>query len=265
MIKMIDGIIAIDAHVHVHPLGRKRYGKFPVLTPPEMLLEEMDRNGFDKAVIVNAGSVVPELMRENNDYVSEVVKKWPNRFIGFAGICPLLGSVAIEELERAVNVLGLKGIKLYPPHGYPIDSPIVFPIVEKAISLNIPIVIHSDFQSLFCNPYQIARLASLYPEATLIMAHMGMHPDLFLLTPEIVKPYNNIVLDTSGTPECPEITFVYSIRELGVDRIVFGSDALYFDQALALKKLERAKERWGLTEEEKRHILGENMARILRI
>jgi predicted TIM-barrel fold metal-dependent hydrolase len=262
---MIDGTLAVDSHVHVYSHERKLYGKFPVNTSPEMLIKEMDSNGFDKAIIVNTGSIIAEENRENNNYVHQVVEKWPSRFIGFASICPLIGSAAIEEVERAVKVLRLKGIKLYPPHGYPIDSPIVYPIVEKAIELSVPIVVHSDFYSQFCSPYQIARLAGLYPDATIIMAHYGMHPTMCLMVPEIVRPYRNIILDTSAAPDDPYATFVYPIRELGINRIVFGSDALYFDQAVALKKLEQAEKRFGLTKEEKRHILGKNIIRILNL
>jgi predicted TIM-barrel fold metal-dependent hydrolase len=262
---MIDDMLAIDAHTHVFPVGRKWLGKYPVLTTPEMLIEEMDNNGFDKAIIVNTGSQIPEANRANNDYVSGVVKKWPNRFIGFASVCPLAGEDALLEMERAIKELGLKGIKLYPPHGYAIDSPIVFPVIEKAIKLRVPITIHSDFHSQFCTPYQVARLASFYPEATIIMAHMGMHSDMYFMTPEIVKPYKNIILDTSATPDHPDATFLNPVRELGVDRVVFGSDALCLDQATTLKKLMQAEKRWGLTKEEKRHILGENIARILKL
>jgi len=260
---MIDGMLAIDAHTHVTRPGGKWYGKWSFDFAPERMLSEMNRNGVDKCVIVNPSSGVLENDIKNNDFVADVVKRWPDRFIGFAAINPLFGDSAIKEMERAINVLGLKGIKLYPPNGYPIDSPIAFPVVEKAIKMRIPITIHSDYNGKFCSPHQIARLASFYPEATLIMAHQGMDSDMYWFTPEIIKRYENVYLDSAATPDHPDVTFVYPVRELGTHRIIFGSDALPLNQAVALKKLEEAERLWGLTKEEKKHILGENIIQIL--
>ena len=49
-----------------------------------------------------------------NDRVAEVVRRYPERFIGFAGVDPWKGEGAVAELERAVLELDLKGLKLMP-------------------------------------------------------------------------------------------------------------------------------------------------------
>jgi len=257
-------MLAIDAHTHILPPTQSIWG---VLSwPPEQLLQRMNENGIDKAVVVNAGLFLPEEIKTVNNFVAEAVKKYPDRLVGFASCVPPLGDFAIQELKRCVQELGMKGIKLYPPKPeYLIDSAVVYPVVEAATKFKIPITIHSDFSNATCTPYQVARLADRFPEATLIMAHMGLHSDLYMFTPDIVKRYENVVLDTAATPDHPNYTFVDPIRTLGLGRVVFGSDALPLDQAVALKKLEMAEKLWGLTKEEKKHIIGENMARILGI
>ena len=181
-------------------------------------------------------------------------------------VFPHLGDFAIQELKRCIHELGLKKVEALPPKPeYLIDSAVVYPVVETAIKLRIPITIHSDFSNATCTPYQVARLADRFPEATFIMAHMGLHSDLYMFTPDIVKRYENVVLDTAATPDHPNYTFVDPVRTLGLDRVVFGSDALPLDEATQLKKLEMAEKLWGLTKEEKRRIIGENVARILGI
>ncbi|HEY0584180.1 MAG TPA: amidohydrolase family protein, partial [Chloroflexota bacterium] len=49
-----------------------------------------------------------------NDLLAAACKKYPDRFIGFAGIDPWKGALAIRELERSVKQLGLKGAKFHP-------------------------------------------------------------------------------------------------------------------------------------------------------
>src|SRR5260363_420523 len=50
----------------------------------------------------------------SNDVVSEWVQKYPDRFIGIAGVDLLDPYNAVKELERAVNILGFKGFRVIP-------------------------------------------------------------------------------------------------------------------------------------------------------
>ena len=49
--------------------------------------------------------------RVSNEYIARLVKKYPRTFIGFAGVDPWKGKVAIEEAEIAIKDLGLRGVK----------------------------------------------------------------------------------------------------------------------------------------------------------
>ena len=51
---------------------------------------------------------------DSNDYISSIVQEYPDVFIAFAAIDPWKGNNALEELERSVLELGLKGLKLHP-------------------------------------------------------------------------------------------------------------------------------------------------------
>ena len=93
-----------------------------------------DHAGFDKVVLLavspqyldgeligtvdNAGLTQvagPPHPKKCNDYVADVVRQAPDRFIGFASVNPLYQgpSLAVKELERSVTELGLSGVKLY--------------------------------------------------------------------------------------------------------------------------------------------------------
>ena len=81
---------------------------------------------------------------DSNDYISSVVKKYPDVFIAFAAIDPWKGIEAVEELERSVLELGLKGLKLHPVQQafFPNDEKI-YPLYEKCSELSVPVLFHT--------------------------------------------------------------------------------------------------------------------------
>lgn len=121
------------------------------------------------------GFVVP------NDYVAEVVRADPERRIGFAGIDPA-DPTALEELDRALDVLGLSGVKLGLPYAN------VHPLDERALSIfaraqerEVPVLLHTGTTPHatapleFGHPRLIDEVARRYPSLRIVMAHVG-HP-----------------------------------------------------------------------------------------
>ena len=79
---------------------------------PEVLIEYMDWIGVDRAVLMQAPTY-----GNQNDYIREVLDKFPDRFIaGQALVDPgqETGKM-IADLEYAVGELGLKGVKFETP------------------------------------------------------------------------------------------------------------------------------------------------------
>jgi predicted TIM-barrel fold metal-dependent hydrolase len=78
-----------------------------------------------------------------NDELARIIDKYPENFTGLASIAPQDPDKAAEEFERAVNELGLRGIKLHSNIGgkYP-DAPEFQFIFEIADKLKVPIYIH---------------------------------------------------------------------------------------------------------------------------
>ncbi|CAG8744128.1 15604_t:CDS:2, partial [Racocetra persica] len=76
---------------------------------PEQTIELMDEAGIEK-LCLNAW-YRPGKVIISNDMISEWVQKYPDRFIGIAGVNLLDPFEAVKELERAVNVFGFKGLR----------------------------------------------------------------------------------------------------------------------------------------------------------
>src|SRR5215468_3286529 len=88
---------------------------------PEERLADMDGQGVDMQVLSIhtpffgyhlPGEQGRALAREVNDEIAGIVRRWPQRFAGLATLPMQDVSAAIEELERAVTSLGLKGAEL---------------------------------------------------------------------------------------------------------------------------------------------------------
>ena len=267
---MIDGMLVVDFHNHISRVDRALSGSFydTLGQTPGDLVARMDKYGIDIAVIwpVSTGMLTPEAFSERNDYLVQAVRQYPERLVGFCVATPLHGEFALDEIRRGAE-RGMKGIKLHPlKHGgYPLNSELLDPILHLARELDLVVFAPTDFNNQIYTPYQARLLAMRHPEVTVIMGHYGLSPTGIHWVPEVVKDTPNIVLDSSGTPDMPYYVFNRPCEILGAERIVFGSDTPDLHPAVSLKKLQVAEELYGLSKEDKRKILGENMVRMLKL
>jgi predicted TIM-barrel fold metal-dependent hydrolase len=111
----------------------------------------MDANGIDLQVISHtAEGIIPfpgdegvRLAREANDQLAAAVTAHPDRFAGFATLPMSDPEAAADELERAVRLLRFKGAMINgTTHGRFLDHPSFFPILERAVTLDVPIYVH---------------------------------------------------------------------------------------------------------------------------
>ena len=117
---------AIDFHVHastaewlegsIGPMleATARYfrSEVRVRTAEEMAAEykEWDLLGVLLAWDAETATGLPPL---TNDRVAEICRSFPEQFVGFASVDPHKPD-AIEELDRAITELGLRGLKIHP-------------------------------------------------------------------------------------------------------------------------------------------------------
>ena len=85
-----------------------------------------------------------ELARIGNDEMAELVDKYPDRFVAAVASIPMNNiDGALNEMDRAINELGLKGVQIYSPlKGRPLDHPDFLPVFEKIAEYDLPILLH---------------------------------------------------------------------------------------------------------------------------
>jgi len=195
--------MVVDFHLHV-PEGWVREG-VPPREAAERLVEFMDGAGIDVGVVLPVAPYVP------NDYVYRLVSYEPGRLVGFASVVPNPADVAVRELRRAVEDLGLRGLKLHPGmQGFCLRHPHVVRVVRCAGELGVPVVVHAmlgDLSTLYFksgghalpSPDRLEDyewLPVLAPGTRIVYAHMG---GLFGFREfmAIAAGHPNVYLDTS--------------------------------------------------------------------
>ena len=225
------------------------------------------------------------------DKALECKERWPQRFVLYAGVDPMKGQAALDELEEQWERLDHPtGLKLYPNSwvgdqmlGWKMDDPeIAFPLFEKAQSLGIKVVaIHKSLplgpvEMMYYHVEDIDRAAMAFPDLQFEIVHGGM---AFLEeTAWQVARFPNvwINLESSATmlttkPRSFEemlATFVGRTTK-SFDRLLWGTGSMvthprpHLERFAAFEFSKERMEGWGLpqiTSEEKRKILAENYA-----
>ena len=167
----------IDPHVHVW----KNDPAFPWpaenAKPPsedrtaEDLLALMDAHGVEKTVLVQVIHY-----RWDNSYVADVIKRYPDKFMGVGRVNPE-DPAAADHVSMWTEEHGLHGVRLSPARDASEDwftSSAMDPIFARAQDLGIPMLILTGPKRL----PDLARLLDKYPELDTVIDHMAdVHPD----------------------------------------------------------------------------------------
>ena len=147
--------------------------------------------------VLAARDVSPELAKRANDGMAELCTKYPQRFPGFTATLAMnnIESV-IEEIPRAIEELGARGVEFYTNvKGKPLDLPEFEPIFDLMSEYDLPIWVHpirpahfTDYLSEEKSKYEIWWTFGWPYETSSFMARMGFsglfdrHPGIKIIT-----------------------------------------------------------------------------------
>ena len=81
---------------------------------------------------------------DSNDEIAAAVERNSDVLIGFGSVDPAKGVLAVREVHRCVEDLGLRGMKFMPlTQAFFVDNPSVRPIFEACANLSVPVMIHT--------------------------------------------------------------------------------------------------------------------------
>ena len=114
-------------------------------------LEHMDRYGVDVHVLTIpapgadrfAGDGACDIARIANDAIAAITRQHPRRFLGFFTLPTCNIKASLDELERSVNDLGLRGFGCFANlNGQALDREELFPIYERLAEYKLPVYLH---------------------------------------------------------------------------------------------------------------------------
>jgi len=244
---------------------QKMFGEH--LTPTmEDTIRDMDEAGVDKAVIVAVDAETTFGFKTPNELVAQAVEKYPDRLIGFAGVDPRKGRLALEELEHAVKELGLRGLKFIPHlNELRTNDPLFYPLYELAQDLGIPVLFHTGTQYhartrlRYCHPLDLDDVAVDFPRLKIVAAHFGWPwvGDAIALA----MRHENLYLNIAGwaPKHYPDELIKYMNGPLK-EKVLFGSDFPLVSRKRIVSELRAHK---GLKPQVVEKVLSENPLRFL--
>jgi predicted TIM-barrel fold metal-dependent hydrolase len=248
----------IDCHAHLTHHSRATWE-----ADDRKLIEAADKLGIDQLCCSTLTPHWPATLdgfRECNQWTADGMRRFSGRVLGYCYVNPGYGRESLEEIRRYVGDCGFIGIKLY--NEYTCTEPVVFPVVELAIELGVPILHHASHSHYFVEDQprltdsgHLAELARRYPEAMLICAHFSGGGD-WEWTIKAARHAPNVFLDTSGSVT-DDGSVDLAVAVAGVDRVVFGCDS---SMTAGVGKIRGA----DLSAQDKERILGGNMMRLLQ-
>jgi predicted TIM-barrel fold metal-dependent hydrolase len=242
--------MVVDTHVHVFTDDRKKYpqirdteraGKIPSiaeigqtewpLTTVEILMQEMDKAGVDKATLVQAYFVY----EYDNRYTIDATNAHRDRLASVVVLDPL-DPRAPDELSRMVekhSVAGIRFMRGRLPESS-LGKPETFPLWARIEKLRIPLAINDRLTEL----PKVRKPMDRYPGVKVALEHawghkVGAPPDFAYLQPlfsladnpnlYIKTAINNIAAarDEGGTPKQ---LYTRLVEVFGAKRIMWSSN-----------------------------------------
>lgn len=235
-----------------------------------------------------------QVARSINDAMARICKTHSDRFIGLASLPMRSPQAALDELDRAIGELGMKGVVIGSNiDGMQLDDPSFEPIWARIDALKLPVFEHPMFPKqdagfegfelplrlgfIFDTTLSAARLIysgvfERYRNFPYVMAHTGgalamvlerldngyrLFPDCRKYISKLPSEYaKGLYYDTTSFGAA---ALQFGITTFGADRILFGTDDPFIGSDSSHV------ERLQLSADDAANILGGNARRILRI
>ncbi len=278
-----------DVHIHF-PRNWEKPDEDPAPIV-ERLAEVATAAGITKACVLTGGRFGPGYERG-----IEILKDYPDLFVPVAMIDPeVIGRDEVEELHE----MGYRGLKLIGV-ARPYDEPDYLPAYAAAERLGMPVLFHMgvigggidysithprrdpkaaatvrrmqemrgrwpmrDVTSHRMSPQHLDTIAQRFPELRIIGAHLGNQGNYEYAT-SVARWRPNVAFDMSGgeTIERHAVELRLIGHEIGIEKLVFGSDCGMDDIREHIDRFEAIYDELELSEGDRERLWWSNAAEI---
>jgi hypothetical protein len=222
-----------------------------------------DRMGIEKLCMhlgmeIGGQDPAPAVLTRSNDDVLRALEAAKGRAFGYVYLNPNHVEASLKELDRCVRDGPMVGVKLWCARRC--REPELDPIVRRAAELKAVIYQHTwmkvggNFPGE-SSPLDLVELAARHPRVSFICGHAGGDWERGI---RAIRASKNLLLETAGfDPTAGAVEM--AVRELGPERIVYGSDVGGRSFASQMAKVAGA----AVPEEVRRLVFKENLHRLL--
>lgn len=237
-----------------------------------------------------------KLAKAWNDAAAAAHQAYPTRLVGFLTLPMLYPDRALDELNRASKLPGMRGVYIGTNiSGHDLDDPLFEPILERMEALDLPIFLHPVepiggdrlktffLSNLIGNPVDTAIAAchlifggvlDRHPKLQIGLPHAGGVLPILIgridqgwrTRPELKNlaqaPSTYLTRFTYDTITHSKTIMEFVIRAVGVDRIMLGSDYCF---TMGYDRPVQFLEQIDLATAQRKMILGGNAARLLKL
>jgi predicted TIM-barrel fold metal-dependent hydrolase len=257
----------------------------------DRLAEVASAAGVTRACLLTGGRFGPTYERG-----MEIAQKYPDLFIPVAVIDP--EEIDGEGVQRLYN-MGFRGLKLIGM-ARPYDEPDYMPAYAKAQELNMPVLFHMGvigggldysithprrdaaaaqaYQRMMAqqdrvpprnvsasrmSPLHLDTIANRFPKLKIIGAHLGNQGN-YEYAASVARWRHNVYFDMSGgeTIERHAVERKLIGTEIGIEKLVFGSDCGMDDIRTHIDRFEAIYDLLELTDDERERLWWRNAAEI---
>lgn len=241
---------AIDVHVHapnrpaIGQTARQQqmaqyFRSEPTPSDPDEFYQYYkDRDQIAVIFTVDARTQSDAESVNDNDWVAELARRYPDQFIGFGTVDPHMGRLAVREARRCVEELGMRGFKFHPiTQRFEANDPRYYDLWSTIADLSVPALFHTGqtgvgaglpgqggLKNKYGRPYPyFDDLAADFPGLTIILAHPSFPWVDEQLSIANVK--RNVFIDLSGwSPKYFSPNLIQYCNSLLQDKALYGSD-----------------------------------------
>ncbi len=207
-----------------------------------------------KAILAGPYGRTMEECRERNDYVAQVVKDYPQAFLGaWADVNPPTGAKGLKELERCLKDLKMIGAAFLASFtGVPYNDKRCFPLYQLCVEAKVPVMFYVGHTGAGAGlpggagirlelsrpvPY-VDDVAAKFPELKIDAAHPAWPWQDEMISVLLHKP--NVFNDLHGwSPKYFSPELKSEIRGRLQDRFMFGADYPLFSHERLFKDWEK--------------------------
>ena len=237
--------VAIDVHVHLHPLetntaadqAAARYFGESKAPLDRAALADYYRSRKMLCVVFAVDERLTGRAPVPNDEVAAFAAEHADVAIAFASLDPTRGPAAVREAKRLVADGVVRGLKLHPPlQQFAPNDPLAYPLYEVFAEAKLPVLFHTGHSGIgtgmpggggirlkYGNPMLIDDVAVDFPDLPIILAHPSFPWQDEAISVCLHKP--TVYIDLSGwSPKYFSPTLVQYANTLLKHKVLFGSD-----------------------------------------